>query len=246
MQMSDKVVEHRTALANAIDAVRGTLKRLRRKKAGVLVYVGLHRGGSFEQIFRDYGVCYGFEANPDLFQELQKKYGKYANVHLANVAVCQYDGEVEFHISDNDGASSSIGHFDPEWGSHKSGKVRMVRTVRVPCINLLNFFAARGLRYIDAYVSDIQGMDLEVLKTLKPMIETRSIGTITCEVTKTGKHNIYQDLPDNTEPGFVELLGDHYEVVAKGWGHLEEGKMEDVPAGWWEFDCMWRARRSDR
>src|SRR5262245_34504700 len=80
--MIDKVVKYGTELAKTARSVQTRLKRLGRKKTGVLVYVGLHRGRSFEQTFRDYEVCYGFEANPDLFQELRKKFGKYPHVHL--------------------------------------------------------------------------------------------------------------------------------------------------------------------
>ncbi|MBA7588916.1 hypothetical protein ES708_30987 [subsurface metagenome] len=48
-------------------------------------------------------------------------------------------------------------------------------------------------------------MDLEVLKTLKSLIDKKMIGTITCEVTKNDKRNIYSDLHDNTENGFNKL-----------------------------------------
>lgn len=87
-------------------------------------------------------------------------------------------------------------------------------------------------------------MDLEVLKTLKSMIAGGKIRPITCEVTKDGKHNIYSDLPDNTESGFFELLKDNYELIAKGSGFLVDNQMDRVPDSMWEMDCKWKLKES--
>ena len=112
------------------------------KKNGVLVYVGLHRGEGFDAVFRNYELCYGFEANPELFAGLQIRFRKYSNVRLFNVAVAAEDGEIDFNISSNDGASSSIGHFNNEWENYKNGKIRMEQTIRISSINLLNFLGS--------------------------------------------------------------------------------------------------------
>lgn len=213
-------------------------------KDSVLVYVGLHRGESFRRIFRNYGTCYGFEANPDLFAQLEKEFRRFSHVRLHNKAVADFDGEVDFNISSNDGASSSLGNFDDNWENFKSGQVRINRTIRVPCINLFNFLTAEGVEFIDDYVSDIQGMDLQVLRTLRPFIESGQIGSITCEVTKDERVNIYHDLPANNESGFAELLHDRYELVAKGWGELSDGCFDGVPEQWWEMDCRWRLKQA--
>ena len=205
------------------------------------MYIGLHRGNSFGKIFWRYKACYGFEANPELFRELENEYRRFPHVHLFNMVVAESDGEAMFNISSNDGVSSSLGHFNPLWENFRSGSVRMVKTIRVPSINLRSFCEKYGISYIDDYVSDIQGMDLQVLKTMRPFIDERRIGTITCETARDGKRNIYVDLPDNSESGFRELLGGRYELVARGWGILEDGVFKDVPEEWWEMDCKWRS-----
>ncbi len=92
------------------------------------------------------------------------------------------------------------------------------------------------------YLLKIQGMDLEVLKTLGPMIENRKIGRITSEIAKNEYGNVYKDLPDNSENGFNDFLGKNYECVAKGWGILKEGSFKEVPEEWWELDCMWKLK----
>ncbi len=215
-----------------------------KKKKGVLLYLGLHKGASFNLLFREYESCYGFEANPEIFKDLQKRFGKYPNVHLFNMAVAQYDGEIEFNISNNNGSSSSIGNFNENWGNYKSSQIKMIKTISVPCVNIASFCKKHNIDFIDTYVSDIQGMDFEVLKTMKPMIDERRIDTIICEVARNDKGNVYCDLPDNMEKEFEELLRDNYRLVAKGWGVLKDGQFEEIPDGAWEMDCKWRLKRS--
>lgn len=212
-----------------------------RKKKGILFIVGLESGGVFRWMHRAYKECYCFEPNPERFKLLQKKYSGFQHIKLYNVAAAAYDGEISFNISsNNNGASSSVGHFKKEW--QEQHQIEIVKTITVPCINLNNFCNTNNIRFIDDYVSDIQGMDLEVLKTMKPMIDKKMIGTITCEVTKNEKSNIYYDLPGNSEKGFEELLNTNYELIARGWGYLKDKRFDRIAADAWEMDCKWRVR----
>lgn len=222
------------------------LKHLIRKRKGLLVIIGLESGGVFSLMHRGYEKCYCFEANPERFKELEKKYSKFAYIYIYNYAVAQFDGEITFNISNNNnGASSSIGEFDENWNEHYGKeKIKMVKSITVPCINLHNFLSKHNIQFIDDYVSDIQGMDLEVLKTLKPMIDSKMIGSITCEVTKEGKNNIYKNLPSNSENDFKVLLNQNYKLVSRGWGVLKDGVIKDVPQVSWEMDCKWRLKKN--
>ncbi len=78
-------------------------------------------------------MCYGFEANPTLAKRLQNIYKNHSNVNILHTAVADQDGEIDFNISNNDGASSSIGNFNLEWPSAKVKYMEM--KVRVPSIN---------------------------------------------------------------------------------------------------------------
>jgi len=211
-----------------------------RKKKGVLVFIGMESCGTFRLMHRGFNKCYCFEANPERFKYIKNKYKHYSNVKLYNFAVATYDGEITFNISSNNGASSSIGNFENSWKRTNGSKnIEMINSITIPCINLYNFCKKNNINFIDEYVSDIQGMDLAVLKTLKPMIDTKMISTITCEVTKDEKRNIYFDLPDNSESSFMELLGENYKLIAKGSGLLKDYKIENTPTDVWEMDCKW-------
>ena len=218
------------------------LNYLFRKKRGILIFIGMDTSGAFSLLHRGYNKCFGFEPNPKRFEVLKRKYNKFDNIKLFNMAVSTYNGEVDLNISNNDGTSSSIGEFDPNWDKYKDGSVRMDSTINVKCINIFDFCKENDINYIDNYISDIQGMDLEVLKTLKPMIKNKMIKTITCEVTKNEKRNIYHNLPDNSERGFQNLLKENYKLVAKGSGILLENKFNPISKDTWEFDCRWNLK----
>lgn len=206
------------------------------RNKNVLVYLGLNYGQGFDSIFRNYKKCYAFEANPEIYKSIIKKYKKYKNITLINAAVSLKKGFLEFNISNN-GVSSSIGTFDEKWTNKD---VKMIKTIKVPSINLSEYLKEQKVTYIDDYHSDIQGFDLEVLKTMKDFINNGKIGTITSEVTKDKYLNIYSNLPNNNESGFNQLLSNNYELVAKGEGILKEGEFNEVPESWWEMDCMWK------
>jgi len=207
----------------------------------VLVYLGLNEGVGFSTLFRNYKMCYAFEADPNLCLKLKKRFKKYKGVQIINAAVAKDDGEIQFNISNNNGLSSSIGIFKEDWNA--IAKIEMIKTITIPSINLYNFLQKRNVNYIDDYVSDIQGYDLAVLKTLEPMIKGKKINTITAEVTKDKHKNIYENLPDNNLSGFSKLLNKNYTLAATGEGILIKGVFNDVPKDWWEMDCMWMSKK---
>jgi FkbM family methyltransferase len=208
------------------------------KEKRTLVYLGVHKGESFDELLGSHRVCYGFEANPELYKQLKKKYRFYKNIHIIHAAVTDYSGMIKFNISSNNGASSSIGEFKLGWND----SIQMIRSVEVPAIRLSDFWKEKNIDFIDTYCSDIQGNDLTALKTLSSWIKNKKIGSITCETSKDSYQNIYE-LGDNSECGFKELLGENYYLSAKGWGILKDGEYKEVDESWWEMDCKWKLKK---
>lgn len=228
----------------ALRYIRFFLRHLFRKRKGTLVFIGAESGGMFSLMHRGFEKSFVFEANPYRFEGLKKKFGNDPHIELHHVAVADRDGEIQFHISNNNnGASSSIGTFKEEWSEkYRNRKIEMVETVTVRCINLSVFLKHRNIAFVDEYVSDIQGMDLTVLKTMKTWINQKRIGAITCEVAKDGYENVYRDLPPNNRSGFEQLLAANYTLVATGWGVLPDNTFEPIPPAAWEMDCRWKVK----
>jgi hypothetical protein len=65
---------------------------------------------------------------------------------------------------------------------------------------------------------------------------------VKCEVALDAYGNVYKDLPDNSESGFAELLGERYRLVARGYGLLGDGQFDRIPEKAWEMDCKWRLK----
>ena len=227
-----------------------------KKRKNILLYLGMHRGNGFDSLFIDYKKCYCFEANPKLVNFLKKKYKFCRNVEIIHAALTDSDSEnITLNISNNE-VSSSIGKLKKEWSDntpqmfHLNEKITMVSKVKVPALNLNDFLKEKKIDFIDTYISDIQGIDLQILKTIKSYIHEKKIETIISETTKDEYGNIHEDLPDNSENGFIRLLSKNYEMVGKGI--FEAGEMKEIPVFiWgnqfkelvWEFDTMWRMKK---
>ena len=191
---------------------------------GVLVYVGLNIGTSFSRVFYRYKRSIGIEANPINFEICNKRFGKNPSLELYNFASAEKQGFVILSISDNgnDMAASTIASFS------KTRAINSSRKIKVPSVNLGDFLISKGVIEIDTYISDIEGLDYTVLKTLKPYLDNNSIKSITCEVVRNGKQNPFDGVL-NYERNFDEFLTSKYVKKSSGWGVLKEGVFNQVP-----------------
>lgn len=227
---------------------RRTLKRLYyavvlalKKEKKILVYCGLNRGWGFEKMFQEYHLCYGFEADPVLYEYCVKKFKRFKNVQIIHGALNTFDGEVTFHISSNYPASSSLSsQMDSDYP--KVDSIKYVSQVTVPSINLQEFCIRNNIDHITSYVSDIEGMDLEVLKTMKKYVNERRIDKIQCEVSV---RQVHTDLAPNALDDFNKFLSPTYELAGTGWGTCKTGKFYDIPEEYWNMDCLWTLRKTD-
>ena len=211
----------------------------------VLVYAGAHVGGSLSQHLNNFDTIFAFEANPWFCEHMRSIFKQYKNLHVVNAALCKVHGEkVVFNISKNNGDSSSL--LMPNKDNPLHDLIQPSMQVLVDGVNLGIFLAERGIEKIDTYISDLQGYDYEVLKTLKPLIDRGAINTIECEVEKTDKPPIYvvEGIERNIEENFNTILGKNYEKVATGWGRLTDGVFANVPDNWCEWDVRWKLKAS--
>lgn len=210
-------------------------KLFNRKQQKVLIYCGVHDCEALNGLIGKFDVVYGFDANIHKIENAKEKYKDRENVHFFHGALTDKDGdEIEFKITKNWDASSSIGTLNPDFPSYADPKSPLhdtpVESVKVKTISLINFCKKHNIKFIDTLITDLQGMDFTVLKTMQPMIESGRIGHIRCEVEKDEKPQIYEGLPPNKRSQFDELLK-NYEVTKV------EGEEE-----WWECDMEWKLK----
>ena len=184
-----------------------------------LVYLGANQGSSLLSLYDKFDVVYAFEPNPDVFEELSRRFGKFQHVHLMNFACGEKEGEATFYIAPN--------------------KVSSSLEIKVNVVNLNTFLKDHEVKHIDLYYSDIQGADLNVLRTIKSYIDDKKIGELFIETHRDGVV-LYEGL-DNQLSGFKEILSDNYE-----WVHAScDGTIvspDNIPADELEWDCYWKVK----
>jgi len=209
-----------------------------------LIYAGAHHGNSLANFINQYDKIYAFEANPYFCKILKQRFVNNPNVVIINAAVCEKHNDfIVFNISKNNGDSSSI--LEPNQENELFSSIETLEKITVPTINLFNFCKENNISKINTYISDLQGYDFIVLKTLKPLIDLQMIEVIQCEVEKNEKPTIYKNSNENDqnkEKNFDEFLEEKYIKVAKGWGALKEGNFEEVPENWSEQDIQWKLK----
>ena len=192
-----------------------------------------------------------FEANKQCYDKLvavlNPGVNKFIKITYGAVSDDSHKSHITFYnCTDPEGntlhkdGSSSLGLIDHTW--HNDYKQFKMNEVTVPCIYLPRYCEEHNILHIDTYLSDIQGSDLKVLKTMREYLRKKLIINIQCEVTKDGKHNIYKTLPSNEERDFNTLLyPSGYRLVSRGWvcGILKPGEFKEVDPEWWEQDLLW-------
>jgi FkbM family methyltransferase len=188
----------------------------------ILVYAGLNTGVSFGRIYRQFDYCYGFEAQPNLAEQLNKKYSNTNNVKIINAAVCEDNNPKPFYITDNThGQSSSLGKISTPFNQHRgAASINVSCEIEVPGLYLPDYLRDNNISEIHTYISDIQGYDFTVLKTLDDYIQHKKIKNIQIECDcDYFKHNSYDLEHSNKESEIINYLSNNYTLVKKQDGN---------------------------
>lgn len=202
-----------------------------------LVYVGANVGNSLWGIFDKFDKVYAFEPDPEIFQNLKRRFRQFEWVTLVNAACSFEDGESYLHVHPNR-VSSGLSEIDVEkYGGEPTGEA-----VKIKTINLLNFLKKEQVDYIDLYYSDCQGSDLNVLTSIKEFVDNKKIGEMFIE-THGNEIFLYKGL-DNQFSSFKKILEENYEFICASLGRLDGKVVEEneIPEGEYEWDSLWRLK----
>jgi len=201
----------------------------------ILIYLGLHKMGSFVSAKTGHDLCYGFEANPRLAKIAEETYKEQSYVKIINAAVSDKNGEADFFIYDPD-SSSSLSPFSDSYLKNTGVKFELKEKIKIPTINIYDFCIENNITEIETFFSDLEGNDYTVLKTMKPFIKEKRIRYIQCEVEiyKSGRDQCHNLLNLNYKALFDELLDDNYVVIF-------ESKHEDT-INYYHYDVLWKVK----
>lgn len=187
----------------------------------ILVYVGVNHGVSFDKLAPNFDYSIGFEPQPFLADKLIAKYKECKNVEIVPAAIGLCDGKADFYISslDNDrivGASSSFFQVSDYYRNNgPRNQIFTKEKIIVPTLNLFEFLVGRGISEIDTIITDAEGFDFEIIKSISPLISSRRVRNIQveCELDYVTKEQ-REGQPGNYMSYFLDLLLPHYDLTS--------------------------------
>jgi FkbM family methyltransferase len=132
----------------------------------VLCIIGAHKLGELtliDRIFPRLKRIHVFEPLPAALESLRTLAQGDKRITVIPVAVSESNGSADFHVSSNDGESSSLLNF----GTHSDlfPEVQMRETIRVRTCRLESALREFDLEAPDAVIIDVQGAELQVLRS---------------------------------------------------------------------------------
>lgn len=180
----------------------------------LLIYIGANKGyGLTDVLWKErFDRVIAFEPDPEMFQLLMEncKTGLLSNItypiqyELINAA-CTLNDEIKNLYVFKNRVSTSLGDVFFEEDRDKIEKVIQVQT-----LNLKNFLIQKEITYIDYLITDCQGSDFNIIKTIKSFIEEKKIGKLFCETHKNN-YTFYEGLHNDIDK-FKEILSNNYEI----------------------------------
>ena len=133
----------------------------------VLCVIGAHRFDELpiiDRLFPALQHIYLFEPQAGPLAVLEELARHEPRIRVFPVAVSDQDGSARFHVTSNDGESSSL----LALGSHRElfPEVTVQRTIEVPTRRLDSVLAEHRLASPDMLLIDVQGAEYQVLKSL--------------------------------------------------------------------------------
>jgi FkbM family methyltransferase len=174
----------------------------------VFVCVGPNTGDcEMAKLIVGHDSFYFFEPLPEAAAWLREQNKHNAHyVHVVEAACGTEDGEAVLTVYNKRGESSSLGKCSKQATEAFCGvDWQEYRQVPVKVINLCSFMQYVQCGQIETLLIDAQGMDLEILKTMRPYLKRRAIQRVIHEIDADGFRH-YDGLPDNSLSAAVEFM----------------------------------------
>jgi FkbM family methyltransferase len=127
---------------------------------------GSHSCGTETALFRNNNNCYYIEANPDDYKIMVNQPNTNVN-NVFNVALYNHIGKIKFTVTNLCG-NSSICHSEAHMEELQRHQANCI-DIQVDCITYPHFIRNVIKTSIDLLVLDIEGVECEILKTMKEL-----------------------------------------------------------------------------
>lgn len=209
-----------------------------------LLYIGAHKGNGLAAELTARGDRYdraiAVEASPLCAAELRDRFGpapwhhngRAIAVEIVHAAAVGRPGEqvVRLNLYGTAHGSASLGTITPATVERlapfwEHGYFDLRGVAHVPAVYLPDLLRARGIDALGALVTDAQGADLAIAKTLAPMLAAGRVLRLQAEVDHPDRPH-YDGLPTNSLAAWRAFMADKpYRCVAgpiDGWDDPSE------------------------
>jgi len=157
----------------------------------VILEGGAHVGTDTEALAKMFpkGRIHAFEPVPDLFAQLEERTKIYPNVTRYPIALSHADGSAVLHVSGGRSISSSS-LLAPKEHLTFHPDVVFEKDIQVECVALDHWAKKAGLKHIDFIWLDVQGHELNVLKS-----GTEILKTVAALYTEVNLKELYEGAP---------------------------------------------------
>lgn len=202
----------------------------------ILIYCGVNECKNFEKIRHDYSQAIGFEANPSLAKSAKERYRRTKNARIIGSALAEDEGTVELNLYRSH-VCGSLGKI-ASWRKLKLKRSPFKKTIQVESVNLELWCRRQKIDYIDFLVTDLEGMDYTVLKTMLPFLVEGRVKKIQCEVESDAhEEDAYVGLDAGRMSKFQSLLLPlGYKVVSENWRNKRTGAPRTFTDVTWEYE----------
>ena len=174
----------------------------------VFVCVGPNRGDlAMLELMQGHDRFYLFEPLPDAADYLRRHNAHLQDIfHVVEAACGDAEGMQTLTVYNHEGVSSSLGVCtDQAREMYPQADLTKKEQLEVQVVNLCGFLEWAGVRQIETLMIDAQGMDLTILKTMRPYLERKAVRRVIHEIDVDGFRH-YDGLPDNSLSGAVAYM----------------------------------------
>lgn len=161
----------------------------------VIFDVGANSGDNFIELTRlPWIEVHAFEPTPELITIILERSNGRSNYILNQVAISDFEGQVEFNVAgQGDWGCSSLHEFSEDVNETWSGRedLKVTKKIQVATLKLSTYVKYKNIKRIDLLHIDVQGHDLIALKSLDEFIEIVHNGVV--EVPLNDKVKLYKN-----------------------------------------------------
>tara|TARA_R110000868_G_scaffold293213_1_gene553723 strand:+ start:1208 stop:1819 length:612 start_codon:yes stop_codon:yes gene_type:complete len=170
-----------------------------------IVVVGPNMGDNMiRDLCDEHHEIYFFEPMPDAAKWL-KEHNDHPTIHVIQAACGAENGAATMNVYNN-GLSTSFGVCTTQAQAAYTGvDLELQGTIEVEVLNAYDYLIGLGIDEVETFMTDAQGMDLEILRTMEPWLASRKIRTIICEADHD-QFRHYHGVPRNNVADFIKFM----------------------------------------